>query len=153
MLWGILLSFPLVLQADAQVSKSKASQEQIAEPSTPSHYGKYVSWNYVFGPIHFIDNRAHHWLVFFSGVSAILGLILLIGWWEGGDDGAFFKLTMLLLTISIVVIAWIFIVVPIIWIYRILEQIIWRRLIRRGIKRFFRHRFWRRKQRRCQAAS
>lgn len=149
LLLGILIFLHPTLRADSQVSEQSSIQvsEEIASPDS---YGKYVSWNYVFGPIHFIDNRAHHWLVFFSGVSAILSLILLIGWWEGNNDGSFFTLTALLLTVSIVVIVWIFIVVPIIWIYRILEQIIWRRLIRKGIKRIFRHRFWRRKQRRCQ---
>lgn len=86
--------------------------------------GKYISWKQVFGPIWLLKKQSHQRLLQFSVIASLFALLHGLMKEREGIPTSLLHGVNTILAVASVVVVWICLVVPMIWIYRILDQII-----------------------------
>lgn len=131
-----------------------AAEELFSQPSHQPFQeeevsGKYINWDYIFGPVLLLKRKAQHWLLICLGIVGLTSPFFLLSEYQNNSLRSKFAAALLVFAVGCVVVVWILIVVPLVWMYRLLEQVLWRRLLRNKIKTFLRHRFWKRRLKKC----
>ena len=140
----ILILFLGSKAAFANASPSESGTSSVRIPAEHSFPIETINWKYVFGPIFIFGETIQVWMLrcLVTG-SVILGTFILADYDRTGiewHDIYWVPASIMIGSFGLMLLA--LILTPLIWLYRLLNELSWRRLPHRKLKTFFRKLQW-----------